>query len=181
MNDPETQRQKQYGAGSQNTKHKTKDWPTLTALRRVWRYQRGNQNPYVEEEQTTQWPKIKVQNDKQRSTKHKYKTKDRVTRIPLKTGGELMCSGRVSSSCSTSDTRHVVVKQHEHHLKWCFNLILLNSNDKSWCIECIKRNSFISLLIWLLHFVIAYNFFYTKCWYKTINVIYSYCIVMQTI
>ena len=45
INDPETQRQKQYGAGSQNTKHKTKDWPTLTALRRVWRYQRGNQNP----------------------------------------------------------------------------------------------------------------------------------------
>jgi regulator of PEP synthase PpsR (kinase-PPPase family) len=31
--------------------------------------------------------------DKQRSTKHTYKTKDRVTRIPLKTGGELRCSG----------------------------------------------------------------------------------------
>jgi hypothetical protein len=30
----------------------------------------GNQNPYIEEEQTTQWPKEKVQNDKQRSTKH---------------------------------------------------------------------------------------------------------------
>jgi len=28
-------------------------------------------------------------------TKHTYKTKDRVTRIPLKTGGELRCSGRV--------------------------------------------------------------------------------------
>jgi len=25
-------------------------------LRRVWRYQRGNQNPYIEEEQTRQWP-----------------------------------------------------------------------------------------------------------------------------
>jgi len=25
-------------------------------LRRVWRYQRGNQKPYIEEEQTTQWP-----------------------------------------------------------------------------------------------------------------------------
>jgi hypothetical protein len=25
----------------------------------------GNQNPYIEEEQTTQWPKEKVQNDKQ--------------------------------------------------------------------------------------------------------------------
>jgi hypothetical protein len=38
------------------------------------RYQRGNQNPYIEEEQTTQWPKEKVQKDKQRSTKHTYKT-----------------------------------------------------------------------------------------------------------
>jgi len=28
----------------------------------------------------TQWPKEKVQKDKQRSTKHTYKTKDRVTR-----------------------------------------------------------------------------------------------------
>ena len=43
------------------------------------RYQRGNQNPYIEEEQTAQWPKEKVQKDKQRSTKNTYKTKDRVT------------------------------------------------------------------------------------------------------
>jgi hypothetical protein len=49
----------------------------------------------------------KLQKDKQRSKKHTYKTKDRVTRTPLKTGGELRCSGRVSSSCSTSDTRRV--------------------------------------------------------------------------
>jgi hypothetical protein len=27
--------------------------------------QRGNQNPYIEEEQRTQWPKVKVQKDKQ--------------------------------------------------------------------------------------------------------------------
>jgi hypothetical protein len=31
------------------------------------------------EEQTTQWPKEKGQMDKQRSTKHAHKTKDRVT------------------------------------------------------------------------------------------------------
>jgi hypothetical protein len=36
--------------------------------------------PDFEEEQTTQWPKEKVQKDKQRSTKHSYKTKDRATR-----------------------------------------------------------------------------------------------------
>jgi hypothetical protein len=37
--------------------------------RRVWRCQRRNQNPYIEEGQTTQWPKEKVHKDKQRSTK----------------------------------------------------------------------------------------------------------------
>ena len=47
----------------------------------------GNQNPYIEEEQTTQWGKEKVQKYKQRSTKHTYKTKDQETRTPLKTGG----------------------------------------------------------------------------------------------
>ena len=39
-------------------------------LRRAWRYQRGNQNPYIEDEETIQWPKEKVQKNKQRSTKH---------------------------------------------------------------------------------------------------------------
>jgi hypothetical protein len=68
---------------------------------------RGNQNPYIEEEQTAQWPKEKVQKDKQRSPKHTHKTKDRVIRTPLKTGGEIRCSGRVGSSCSTSGTCRV--------------------------------------------------------------------------
>jgi hypothetical protein len=36
-------------------------------------------NDQKTEEQTTQWPKEKGQKDKQRSTKHTYKTKDRVT------------------------------------------------------------------------------------------------------
>jgi hypothetical protein len=48
-----------------------------------------------------------VQKDKQRSTKYTHKTKDRVTRNPLKTWGELGCSGWVSSSCSSSGTRRV--------------------------------------------------------------------------
>ena len=63
----------------------------------------GNQNPYIEEEQTTQWSKEKVQKNKQRSTKHTYKTKDRVTRTPLKTGGELRYPGRESCTYSTSE------------------------------------------------------------------------------
>ena len=62
----------------------------LPTVRRVWRYQRGNQNAYIEEEQ---WPKEKVQKDKQRSTKHTYKTKDQETRTSLKPGGEFRCSG----------------------------------------------------------------------------------------
>jgi hypothetical protein len=76
-------------------------------LRRVWRHQRGNQHRYIEKEQTTQRPKEKVHKDNQRSTKHTHKTKDRVTWTPLKAGCDLTCSGRVSSSCSTSGTRRV--------------------------------------------------------------------------
>jgi hypothetical protein len=48
----------------------------LAESRRVWRYQRRNQNPYIEEGQTTQ----------QRFTKHTYKTEDRVARTPQKPG-----------------------------------------------------------------------------------------------
>jgi hypothetical protein len=62
-------------------------------------------NPYIE--QTTQQPEEKAQMEKQRFIKHTHKNKDRVTRTPLKTKGELMCSGMVSSSCFTSATRRV--------------------------------------------------------------------------
>ena len=67
--------------------------PLFPQKRRVWLYQRGNQNPYIEEEKTTQWPKEKGQTT---STKHTHKTKDRKTRTPLKTGGELMCLDQFS-------------------------------------------------------------------------------------
>jgi hypothetical protein len=46
--------------------------------------------------------------DKKRFTKHTYKTKDRVTRTQLNTGSELRCSGRVSSSCSTSGLKYLL-------------------------------------------------------------------------
>jgi hypothetical protein len=49
-----------------------------------------------------------TKNDLHNSTE---KTEDRVTRTPQKTGGELGCSGRVSSSCSTSGTRRVNLHQ----------------------------------------------------------------------
>ena len=76
-------------------------------VRIVRRYQRDNQNPYIEEEQKTQWPKEKVQKDKQRSTKHTHKTKDWVTRTQLKRGWTLMLSWMVRSSYSTSGTSRV--------------------------------------------------------------------------
>jgi hypothetical protein len=38
-------------------------------VKRVWRYQTSNQNPYFVV-QTKQWPDEKRQKDKQRSTKH---------------------------------------------------------------------------------------------------------------
>jgi hypothetical protein len=60
---------------------------------------------FTDEKQTAQWPKGKVQKEKTTIYKaYAYNTKDRVTRTPLKTGCELKCSGRVSISCSISDS-----------------------------------------------------------------------------
>jgi hypothetical protein len=50
----------------------------------VKRQKNRQHNGQKTEEQITQWPKEKAQKDKQRSTKHTYKTKDRVTRTPRK-------------------------------------------------------------------------------------------------
>ena len=41
-----------------------------------------------------------------------HKTKDRVTRTPLKTGAEIRCFARVSSSCSTSGTHRNDLKMN---------------------------------------------------------------------
>jgi hypothetical protein len=49
---------------------------------------------------------ISTNNDLQCTTK---KTKDRATRTPLKTRAERMCSGRVRTSCFSSDTRHATL------------------------------------------------------------------------
>jgi hypothetical protein len=57
----------------------------------------------------------RTNNDLQNMT---HKSKDRVTQTPLKTGDEPGAPGRVSSSCSTSGTRRVILvtnplKSHE--------------------------------------------------------------------
>ena len=57
-------------------------------LRRVWRYKRGNQNRQPIDQKDNK-------NDLQNIA---HKSKDRVIRTALKTGGKFICSGRVSSS-----------------------------------------------------------------------------------
>jgi hypothetical protein len=86
-------------------------------------------NAGSKENQTTQWSKEKVQKNKQRSTKHTHTTKDRVTRTPLQTGGKFRCSGRVSSSYSTSGTRRVNLVTNPG---FCFFSIILPSLF-NWC------------------------------------------------
>ena len=88
----------------------------LNTIRRTWIYQRGKQNPYIEEEQTTQWQKEKVQKNKKRSTKYTHKTKDRVIWTPLKTGGERMCSGSVGSYTSGTHRVNLVTNQVTSHV-----------------------------------------------------------------
>ena len=88
---------------------------------------------YIEEEQTTQWPKETVQKDKQRSTKDTHKTKNRL-KTPLITGDELRCSGRVNSFCSTSGIRRVnlvtnPVRSHEWE-----KVILILTEQQNWTV-----------------------------------------------
>ena len=52
----------------------------------------------------------RTNNDLQKLT---HKTKDCVTRTPAKTGGKIRFSRRVSSSCSTSGSRHIYTLGHK--------------------------------------------------------------------
>ena len=74
----------------------------LQCIRRVWRYQRGDQNSLNKKDRqyNDQNKKDKrTNNDLQNTTQ---KTKDRATRTKLKTGSKPRCSGRVASCCSTN-------------------------------------------------------------------------------
>ena len=87
--------------------HPKKRW---SILRRVWRYQNGNQNRKSKKDRQHNGQKKKYKrtnNDLQNFT---HKTKDRVTQTSLKTGDEFRCSVRESSSCCTSGTHHVNLK-----------------------------------------------------------------------
>ena len=131
--------------------------PTKNGREKSLTIPKGNQNPHIEEEQTTQWPKEKVQMDKQRSTKHTLKTKDRVTRATPKSGGELMCCGNVSSSCSISGTHRVnLFTNPEISHEWgkdravFFSVEYIRSNRSTFNIP-ILNHLYISLSAILLH------------------------------
>ena len=109
-------------------------------IARVWRHQMGN--PYIEEEQTTQWSNAKVQKDKQRSTKHTHKTKDRVTRIPLKTGDELRCSRRIGRSGSASGT---------HRVNLVRNRVISREWGKDWAVFAISGSDPWSFVTQIFH------------------------------
>jgi hypothetical protein len=91
---------------------------------------------YTEEEQKTR--KEKHKSNKQRSTKHthKPKPKDQVTRALPHTGGELRCSKRVSSSCSTSGTLGSIASL----LAATFYQGNPDRNHKLWNIVSTERN-----------------------------------------
>jgi hypothetical protein len=71
--------------------------------RRVWRYKRNNHICKSKDRRHNGQKKKdkRTNNDLQNTTQ---KSKDQATWTPLRTGDELRCSGRVCSSCSTSDT-----------------------------------------------------------------------------
>jgi len=70
----------------------------------------------------------RTNNDLQNIT---HKTKDRVTRTPVKSGGEPRCCGRVRSSCSTSDTFRVnlVICPQSFDLSLFIQHIVIKTND----------------------------------------------------
>jgi hypothetical protein len=60
--------------------------------------------------QTTQWPKEKIQKDKTPSIKYTHKTKDRLTRTPLKPGWTQVLRNS-SSSCSTRSGKNMTTNE----------------------------------------------------------------------
>ena len=75
-----------------------------TVPRKTWIYQSDNQKPSIDDRQTIEWP-----NEKGKRTNHDLhnitqKTKDWAIRAPVKPEDELVCSGWISSFCSTCGT-----------------------------------------------------------------------------
>ena len=75
-------------------------WIKSKTIRKLWRYQRRNQKPLIEDGHKIQWRKGKktTNSDLPNTTQ---KTKYRATRTPLKTDSELSWFRMVGSLCST--------------------------------------------------------------------------------
>ena len=90
----------------------------LSFRKKSFNIRKGQSQSVNRRRKQTQWQTVKEQrtsNDLQNTT---LKTKDRATRTPLKTGGEIRCSGKVASSCSIGGTCCVTLitnpmKSHE--------------------------------------------------------------------
>jgi hypothetical protein len=83
--------------------------------------------------------------------KSTHKTKDWVTRTPLKTGGELRCSRRVINSCkrTNNDMQTTTYKTKDHnkvlHVRICFqcewHYPITRHSSASICIESFSRST----------------------------------------
>ena len=108
-------------------------------------------------------PKRKVQKDKQRSTKHTYKTEDRVTRTPLKTGDTLRCSGRVDSKSTQSIRLCYLLNTYDHHHKLGYSILKCENWNSSiyFAPHCMKSC--------LLHFSTENLLQWCTYWWNIIN------------
>jgi hypothetical protein len=105
--------------------------------------------------------------NKQRSN-NTQKTKDRPKRTPLKTGGELKCSGRVNSSCSTSETRHVyLVKKPANMKKEKSSLTSNHWTQKIHLQEHVYETGPITVT-WTPHWTVSVIRWNKKIWYPNI-------------
>jgi len=78
--------------------------------RRVWRYQRGNQNPYIEE-QTKQWPKENVQKKKRTLEKTEGGTKNRQSSVT----GDIEYTNKSQNEDKQAKTHNAENYKNEQH------------------------------------------------------------------
>ena len=145
---------------------------------RIWRYQRGNQKRKSKKNR-----QHNGQKDKQRSTKHTHKAKDRVTRTSLNTGGELGCSVRGRSSRSSSGSRRV-------------NLVTNPVLSHEWGgeRECLRQVEHIRRHLWHRYYIAVNQvmvatvkpfiyiliYVFITSWYLQQQQVIVYFVVMQT-
>jgi len=95
------------------------------------------------------------------------KTEDQVTRTPIKTGGELRCSGRVSSSTSSMYNMYM----HENELNYLESLMSINEIKIIVRYVCQALSLFQSILLSLGQSLSHDNTLYISNYY--INVVSS--------